>query len=81
MNLHCTHRNYQIKAEVIEHPDSPMPWEAGCRITTPEGEVLHRQMLPMKQAFLTDLNNAQHVSVAHGRWLVDQHLDHGLVLH
>ena len=34
-----------------------------------------RLSLPMKMAFLSDLENAQHAALAHGRWLVDQQLD------
>ena len=33
-----------------------------------------------KFAFFADLESAQRAALAHGRWLVDQHLDHGLDL-
>jgi hypothetical protein len=34
----------------------------------------------LRFAFLADLESAQRASLAHGKWLVDQHLDHGLSL-
>ncbi|MDG9928066.1 MULTISPECIES: hypothetical protein [Pseudomonas] len=81
MNLHCVHRNYQIKAAVVEHPGIPTPWAGGCLITTPTGETLRRMPLPLQLGFLGDLDKAQHASIAHGKWLVDQHLDQGRELH
>lgn len=80
-NLHCTYRDHTISAAVIEHPGSPMPWAAGCQITLPDGQATRRIPLPLKYAYLVELDNAQHASVAHGKWLVDQHLDKGVALH
>ncbi|CAE6924419.1 MULTISPECIES: hypothetical protein [Pseudomonas] len=78
--LQCTHRDHLIQAEVMEHPGIPTPWAGGCRITLPNGQVTRRLPLPMQQAFLDELDKAQHASIAHGKWLVDQHLDNGLSL-
>lgn len=77
----CTHRNHTIIAAVEEHPGIPTPWEGGCRITDPEGQTTRRLGLPLKAKFLPELDSAQHASLAHGRWLVDQHLDHGMQWH
>ncbi|MHC6225267.1 hypothetical protein ACYU03_10945 [Pseudomonas sp. X10] len=73
--LHCEYRNHTITAAVMTHPGSPLPFAGGCLITDPEGHTSRRQPLPVKMAFLSDLDNAQHASLAHGRWLVDQQLD------
>ncbi|MCO7516309.1 hypothetical protein NJF44_13835 [Pseudomonas guariconensis] len=73
--LHCEYRDHTITASVMAHPDSPLPYAAGCRITDPEGHTSRRIALPLKMAFLCDLENAQHAALAHGRWLVDQQLD------
>ena len=77
-NLHCTYRDHAISAAVMEHPGIPTPWAAGCQITLPDGQASKRIPLPMQYAFLADLESAQRASLAHGNWLVDQHLDHGL---
>ena len=79
-NLHCTYRNHDIHAAIVEHPGIPTPWAAGCLITLPDGHCTTRIALPMRYAFLADLESAQHAALAHGRWLVDQHLEHGLEL-
>ncbi|MDH1631630.1 hypothetical protein [Pseudomonas mosselii] len=71
--LHCEYRDHTITASVMPHPDSPLPYAAGCVITDPAGHSSRRISLPMK--FFADLDNAQHVSLAHGRALVDQQLD------
>ena len=80
VSLHCVYRDHAIQAEVVEHPDLPTPWAGGCRITTPDGQASRRIALPLHSAFLADLDSAQHASLAHGKWLVDQHLDHGRAL-
>ncbi|WP_068827685.1 hypothetical protein [Pseudomonas sp. BMS12] len=80
-NLHCTYRDHAISAAIIEHPGIPTPWAAGCKITLPDGHATRRIPLPVKNAFLADLDSAQRASLAHGKWLVDQHLDRGLALH
>lgn len=79
-NLHCTYRDHTIGAAVMEHPGIPTPWAAGCLIILPDGQSTRRIPLPMQYAFLADLESAQRASLAHGRWLVDQHLDHGMTL-
>jgi len=79
-NLHCTHRDHGIRAVVMEHPGIPTPWAAGCQIVLPDGSATRRIALPMQYAFFADLQSAQRASLAHGRWLVDQHLDHGTEL-
>lgn len=79
-NLHCTYRDYAIRAAVIEYPDSPLPWAAGCLIGLPDGHTTPRIPLPLQVALLADLESAQRASLAHGKWLVDQHLDHGMAL-
>ncbi|MDH0649437.1 hypothetical protein N5D48_22555 [Pseudomonas sp. GD03858] len=73
--LHCEYRDHIITASVIPHPDSPLPYAAGCLITDPEGHTSKRISMPMK--LFSDLDNAQHVSLAHGRALVDERLDKG----
>ncbi|KHO65957.1 MULTISPECIES: hypothetical protein [Pseudomonas] len=73
--LHCTYRNHTIVADVIEYEGSPLPWAAGCRITAPDGRSSRRFPLPHERAFLSDRDKAEQVSLAHGKWLVDQHLD------
>lgn len=78
--LQCTHRDHLIRADVMEHPGIPTPWAGGCRITLPDGHTTRRLPLPLEQAFLDELVKAQHASIAHGKWLVDQHLDNGLSL-
>nr|WP_314483807.1 hypothetical protein [uncultured Pseudomonas sp.] len=74
-SLHCEYRKHHITASVVPHPDSPLPFAAGCLITAPDGHTSRRLSLPMK--FFSDLDNAQHVSLAHGRALIDEQLDHG----
>jgi len=64
--MQCTYRDHLITAEVMEYPGTPTPWAGGCRITDSAGH-----------AFMAELEKAQRVSIAHGKWLVDQHLDHG----
>ncbi|SDI50500.1 hypothetical protein SAMN05216588_11834 [Pseudomonas flavescens] len=73
--LQCTHRGYRINADVMEHPGIPTPWAGGCRITAPDGRSTRRLVLPVNGAFLENLGKAQHASIAHGKWLVDQYLD------
>lgn len=75
--LQCTYRDHHIAAEVLQYADNPTPWAGGCRITDPQGNTSRRMPLPLEYAFLADLEKAQHASLAHGKWLVDQHLDHG----
>ena len=74
-SLHCEYRNHTIIASVMPHPDSLMPYTVGCLITHPQGHTSKRMSMPMK--FFSDLENAQHVSLAHGRALVDLQLDNG----
>lgn len=74
--MQCQYRQYTITADVVEHPGLPTPWAAGCHITSPDGHTTRRRTLPMEFAFLSDLEKAQHASIAHGKWLVDQSLDH-----
>lgn len=74
--LQCVHRNHVITASVETHPGLPTPFAGGCLITDPEGNTSRRLPLPVKMAFMADLENAQHASLAHGRWLVDRQLDH-----
>jgi len=76
-NPHCEYRDHVILAEPVEHADGPLPWAGGCRIVDPSGQRSRHLSLPIKRAFLADLEHAQQASLAHGRWLVDQHLDHG----
>ncbi|MDF0729474.1 hypothetical protein P0Y43_01870 [Pseudomonas entomophila] len=73
--LHCEHRRHIITASVMPHPGSPLPFAAGCLITDPEAHTSRRLSLPVRMAFFSDLENAQHAALAHGRWLVDQQLD------
>jgi hypothetical protein len=73
--LQCTHRDFTIIARVFEHPGLPTPYAGGCQIIAPDGRSTRRQPLPTKMAFLADLDAAQHASIAHGKWLVDQSLD------
>lgn len=73
-SLHCEYRKHTITASVMPHPIPPAH-AAGCLITDPEGHTSRRMSMPMK--FFSDLENAQHVSLAHGRALVDQQLDEG----
>ncbi|WP_437882833.1 hypothetical protein [Pseudomonas sp. LRF_L74] len=73
----CVHRDYTVTADVIEHPGIPTPWAGGVHITTPDGRTTKRIALPVKHAFLEDLDKAQRASLAHGRWLVDQSLNEG----
>ncbi|AYC34893.1 hypothetical protein D3880_22045 [Pseudomonas cavernae] len=79
-SLQCVHRDHTISADVIEHPGIPTPWAGGCQITSPDGRTTKRLSLPLKYAFLAELDSAQRASLAHGKWLVDQHLDQGLEL-
>lgn len=74
-SLHCEYRQHIITASVMPHPDSPLPYSAGCLITAPDGHMSRRLSMPMR--FFSDLGNAQHVSLAHGRALVDRQLDDG----
>ncbi|EOX6785552.1 hypothetical protein ACPU7Y_000364 [Pseudomonas aeruginosa] len=66
-SLHCQHRSYTITADVVEHPGIPTPWAGGCHITDPEGHTSKRIALPVRFAFLADLENAQRASIAHGK--------------
>ncbi len=75
--MQCTYRDHTITAEILEHPGSPMPWHAGCHVTTPDGHTTRRIPLPLGHAFMAELEQAQHAAIAHGKWLVDQWLDHG----
>ena len=79
-NLHCTYRDHGISAAILEHPGIPTPWAAGCQITQPDGHCTKRMPLPLQFAYFADLDSAQRAALAHGKWLVDQHLDHGLGL-
>jgi hypothetical protein len=72
--LHCEYRKHTITANIVTHPGSPMPFSGGCLITDPEGLVSKRKPLPLDKSHFTDLEKAQHASLAHGRWLVDQQL-------
>lgn len=74
--MQCEHREHIITADVVEHPGLPTPWAGGCHITTPDGHTTKRMTLPLEFAFMADLEKAQHASIAHGKWLVDQSLDH-----
>ncbi len=74
-SLHCEYREHTITASVMPHPESPLPYAAGCLITAPDGHTSRRLSMPM--TFFSDLKNAQRVSLAHGRALVDQQLDAG----
>jgi hypothetical protein len=78
--LQCEYREHAIQADVVEHPDLPTPWAGGCHITAPDGHTTRRIALPVQSAFLADLDSAQRASIAHGKWLVDRHLDHGRAL-
>ena len=73
--LQCTYRYHYISAEVMEHPGTPTSWAGGCRITTPDGRTTRRLALLLSAAFLDELPKAQQASIAHGKWLVDQHPD------
>lgn len=79
-SLHCIHRDHAIHADVVEHPGIPTPWAGGCHITTPDGRTTRRLSLPVDYRFLSELDKAQRASIAHGKWLVDQHLDKGMAL-
>lgn len=72
-SLQCEYRKHVITASVMAHPNSPLPFAAGCLITAPDGHVSRRLSMPMK--LFSDLDNAQHVSLAYGRALVDKQLD------
>lgn len=78
--MQCTYREHTITADVFEHAGSPMPWAGGCRISAPDGRTSRRMSLPVEHAFLAELEQAQRASIAHGKWLVDQSLDHGRTL-
>ncbi|WP_421681950.1 hypothetical protein HKW98_12585 [Stutzerimonas urumqiensis] len=78
--MQCTYRDHTIVADVREHPGMPQPWAGGCRITDPAGTTTRRLPLPVGHAFLAELEQAQRASIAHGKWLVDQCLDHGRAL-
>lgn len=78
--MQCTHRGYTIIADVMEYPGAPTPWAAGCRITDPAGQVSRRLPVSVEHGFMEELEKAQRLSIAHGKWLVDQCLDHGLQL-
>ncbi|MGH8438841.1 MAG: hypothetical protein ACRERW_07265 [Pseudomonas sp.] len=73
--LQCVHRNHTITASVETHDGILTPFAGGCLITDPEGHTSRRLSLPVNMAFLADLEKAQHASLAHGKWLVDQQLD------
>ena len=75
--MKCTYRDHLISAEVMEYPGTATPWACGCRITDPAGATTRRMPLPLEHAFMDELDKAQRLSIAHGKWLVDQHLDHG----
>jgi len=77
----CVHRDHHISADVMEHPGIPTPWAGGCHITDPDGHTSKRLPLPHECAFLSELEKAQRASLAHGKWLVDQKLDHGRSWH
>lgn len=72
--LSCEHHGYIITASVEAHPGIPTPYAGGCLITDPQGHTGTRRPLPLSMAWMSDLENAQHASLAHGRWLVDQQL-------
>jgi hypothetical protein len=78
--MQCVHRDHTIVADVVEHPGIPTPWAGGCHITTPDGRTTKRLPLPVDSLYLAELENAQRASIAHGKWLVDQALDHGKAL-
>ncbi|WP_312340866.1 hypothetical protein [Stutzerimonas nitrititolerans] len=78
--MQCEYRGHVISAAVMEHPGSPTPWAGGCRISDPNGNQTRRLPLPVGHAFLAELEQAQRASIAHGKWLVDQCLDHGKAL-
>jgi hypothetical protein len=78
--LHCTYRDHTIVADVVQYEGSPLPWAAGCRITAPDGRSTRRLPLPHDRALMAELDKAEQVSLAHGKWLVDQHLDNAHVL-
>ncbi|WPC06296.1 hypothetical protein SBP02_05960 [Pseudomonas benzenivorans] len=75
--MQCVHRDHTIVADVVEHPGIPTPWAGGCHITTPDGRTTKRLPLPVDSLYLAELESAQRASIAHGKWLVDQALDHG----
>lgn len=79
--MSCVHRDHTISADVMEHPGLPTPWAGGCHITDPGGHTSRRLALPVECAFLCELDKAQRASIAHGKWLVDQKLDHGRSWH
>ncbi|MFR0672953.1 hypothetical protein ACLUUI_06835 [Enterobacterales bacterium AW_CKDN230030176-1A_HGKHYDSX7] len=74
--LSCHYRDHLITARVETHPGLITPYAGGCAITDPDGHTGRRMPLPYSGHFMADLNNAQRASLAHGRWLVDQKLDH-----
>ncbi len=74
-SLHCEYRDHTITASVMPHPDSPLPYAAGCLITDPQGHTSRRMAMPMK--FFSDLETAQQGSLAHGRAVVDEQRDKG----
>ncbi|WP_439859308.1 hypothetical protein [Pseudomonas sp. MBLB4136] len=78
--MQCVHRDHTIVADVVEHPGIPTPWAGGCHITTPDGRTTKRLTLPVDSLYLAELESAQRASIAHGKWLVDQALDHGKAL-
>lgn len=75
--MQCTYRDYTITTDIQEHAGSPTPWAGGCRVTDPSGRTTRRLPLPVDHAFMAELEQAQRASLAHGKWLVDQCLDHG----
>lgn len=75
--MQCTYRDHVILTDVLEHSGSPTPWAGGCVIVDPSGRRSRRLPLPVDHAFLSELELAQRASLAHGKWLVDQCLDHG----
>lgn len=74
--LQCVHRNYTVTANVVPHAGIPLPFEVGCRITSPEKQST-RRLCAHAPLFLADLENAQRASIALGKSLVDQQLDKG----
>lgn len=78
--MQCTYRDYVITTDIMQHDGSPTPWAGGVRITDPSGRMTRRLPLPVDHAFMAELEKAQRASIAHGKWLVDQCLDHGRLL-
>lgn len=79
-SLHCIHRDHAIHTDVVEHPGIPTPWSGGCHITMPDGRITRRLSISVDYRFFSELDKAQRASIAHGKWLVDQHLDKGVAM-